>query len=94
MLFAVNVSPLESDLKHIGPQTIPASYFQREDRQTSLLDEPAGDRTLQAGLSECLLFTVLALIVVEQLLLWRFSIGALSFLAVMLLSCLSLFLQR
>lgn len=93
-LYAVNVSPVESDLKHIGPQTIPASYFQREDRQTSLLDEPAGDRTLQAGLSECLLFTVLALIVVEQLLLWRFSIGALSFLAVMLLSCLSLFLQR
>ncbi|QDV21532.1 hypothetical protein Pan153_62220 [Gimesia panareensis] len=93
MLFAVNVSPLESDLAHIGPQVIPPHYFRRPDAVSLLKTELPAERTVQTGLSENLLLTVLALIVVEQLLLWRFSIGALTFLAVMCLSCLSLFFQ-
>jgi hypothetical protein len=93
MLFAVNVSPLESDLAHIGPQVIPPHYFRRPDSATSPAAELPTERTTQAGLAENLLLTVLALIVVEQLLLWRFSVGAIIFLAVMCLSCLSLFFQ-
>ncbi|WP_298859761.1 BatA domain-containing protein [uncultured Gimesia sp.] len=92
-LYAVNVSPRESDLKHIGPQLIPPEYFRRQSGTASVSNELSADRTSHAGFSEILLFTVLALIVVEQLLLWRFSIGALSFLAVMFLSCLSFFFQ-
>jgi len=93
-LYAVNVSPQESDLKHIGPQSIPPEYFRRQASTPGPLTAMSVDRNSHAGLSENLLFTVLALIVVEQLLLWRFSVGALSFLAVMFLSCLSLFFQR
>lgn len=93
-LFAVNVSSLESDLRHIGPQVIPPQYFRSQARASSVSDEQPQEQSSEAGLSEILLLTVLALIVVEQLLLWRFSVGALSFLAVMLLCCLSLFLQR
>ncbi|MDF1742519.1 MAG: VWA domain-containing protein [Gimesia sp.] len=92
-LYAVNVSPRESDLKHIGPQLIPPEYFRSPSGVPSVLNELSADRTSHTGFSENLLFTVLALIVVEQLLLWRFSIGALSFLAVMFLSCLSFFFQ-
>ena len=93
MLFAVNVSPLESDLAHIGPQVIPPHYFRRPDSFAPLAAELPAERTTQTGLAENLLLTVLALIVVEQLLLWRFSVGALTFLAVMCLACLSLFFQ-
>ncbi|MCA9016255.1 MAG: VWA domain-containing protein [Planctomycetaceae bacterium] len=93
-LFAVNVSPLESDLRHIGPQAIPPHYFRGLISTPGMLDEQPREQSSEAGLSEILLLTVLALIVVEQLLLWRFSVGALSFLAVMLLCCLSLFFQR
>ncbi len=93
-LYAVNVSPQESDLKHVGPQQIPPQYFRSQSSAPSLLNDLSADRNSHAGLSENLLFTVLALIVVELLLLWRFSIGALSFLAVMFLCCLSLFFQR
>ncbi|QDT94882.1 hypothetical protein V144x_03150 [Gimesia aquarii] len=93
-LYAVNVTPLESDLRHIGPQFIPPQYFRTQASTQNILTELSEDQTSQVGLSECLLFIVLALIVVEQLLLWRFPIGAFSFLAVLLLSCLSLFLLR
>lgn len=93
-LYAVNVSPQESDLKHMGLQILPPQYFRNQASTPSLLNELPADRNSHAGLSENLLFTILALLVVEQLLLWRFSIGALSFLAVMCLCCLSLFLQR
>lgn len=93
-LFAVNVSPLESDLRHVAPQMIPPHYFRNQSSTASALDEQPREQSHEAGLSEILLLTVLALIVVEQLLLWRFSVGAFSFLAVMLLCCLSLFFQR
>lgn len=93
-LYAVNVSPRESDLKHISNQIIPPQYFHEEDRGSNVLRELSEGQSVQAGLSEILLLTVLALLVVEQLLLWRFPIGAFSFLAVMILSCLSLFFQR
>jgi len=92
--YAVNVSPRESDLKHIGPQVIPPQYFRSQSSTPTLLNELSADRNTHTGLSENLLFTVLALIVVELLLLWRFSVGALSFLAVMFLCFLSLFFQR
>ncbi|HAH48131.1 MAG TPA: hypothetical protein DCM07_25415, partial [Planctomycetaceae bacterium] len=93
-LYAVNVSPQESNLTHIGPQLIPAQYFRRPEGTESQQMEVPEDRTTQAGLAENLLLTVLALIVVEQLLLWRFSAGALTFLVVMLISSLSLFFLR
>ena len=93
-LYAVNVSPQESDLKHIGSQLIPPQYFRKQAGTPSVLNELSAERASHTGLSENLLFTVLALIVVEQLLLWRFSVGALSFLTVMFLCCLSFFFQR
>ena len=93
-LYAVNVSSQESNLNHIGPQVIPPQYFRRPEGAQSQLAEVPEERSTQAGLAENLLLTVLALIVVEQLLLWRFSAGALTFLAVMLISGLSLFFLR
>jgi len=92
-LFAVNVSPLESNLAHIGPQVIPPQFFRNQESSDNLTNELPTERATQTGLSENLLLTVLALIVVEQLLLWRFSLGALTFLLVMSLACLSLFFQ-
>ncbi|WP_417388402.1 BatA domain-containing protein [Gimesia sp.] len=93
-LYAVNVTPQESNLNHIGPQVIPPQYFRRPEGAENQLAEIPEERSTQAGLAENLLLTVLALIVVEQLLLWRFSAGALTFLAVMLISVLSLFFLR
>ena len=93
-LYAVNVSPQESNLKHIGTQIIPTQYFHNQTSTPSLSNELSTDRSTDTGVSQNLLYTVLALIVVELLLLWRFSYGALSFLTVMILCCLSFFFQR
>ncbi|MFK7778597.1 MAG: hypothetical protein QM501_10885, partial [Gimesia sp.] len=93
-LYAVNVSPQESNLKHIGAQIIPPEYFRNQAGTPSKFNELSANQISDTGMSQNLLFTVLALIVVEQLLLWRFSFGALSFLTVMFLCCLSFFFQR
>lgn len=93
-LYAVNVTPQESDLKHIGPQLIPQQYFRKQAGLPSVSNELSAERDSHSGFSGNLLMTVLALIIVEQLLLWRFSVGALSFLMVLFLCCLSFFFTR
>lgn len=79
-IYAVNVDPQESDLTAVGEKRLRADVltgvgfdFRKGWRDRTVLNQTAG--TQQSSLTRWLLIAVFCLIVVEQLMAWRFLAG-------------------
>ena len=72
--FAVNVDAAESDLAKADPQELPQQFVTRTDWR-NLDESPTGEISRRSGIHKWLLYTVLALLLFETYLAWRFGRG-------------------